>query len=68
MIMVATSVYKCKALDGPHPQGAIAAGARKHDTDSPFALVLGERPQEKVDRQTLTAGGGWLHQLERAVQ
>ena len=44
------------ALDGPHAQGAVAAGARKHDADGPLALVLGQGAEEEVDRQTLAAG------------
>ena len=56
------------ALDGPHAQGAVAAGARKHDADGPLVLVLGKGAEEKIDRQALAAGGGRFQQLERAVQ
>jgi hypothetical protein len=56
------------ALDGPHPQGAVAAGAREHHADGPLALVMGQRPEKEVDGQALAAWGRRLQQLQRAVQ
>jgi hypothetical protein len=44
------------ALDGPHAQGAVAAGAGEHDADGPLALVLGQGAEEEVDGQALAAG------------
>ncbi len=55
------------ALDGPHAQSAVAAGAGEHNADGPFMLVLGQGTKEEVNRQTLTTWGGWLHQLERTI-
>ena len=56
------------ALDGPHPEGAVAAGAGKDNADGAFALVLGERAEEEVDRQALAARGNRFQQLQRAVE
>ncbi len=42
-------------FDGPHAQGAVAAGAGKHDADGLLALVLGQGAKEEVDRQSVAA-------------
>ena len=56
------------ALDGPQAQGAITPGAREHDADGPFPLVLGQGAEEEVDGETLTARCRRLQQLQGAVQ
>ena len=56
------------ALDGPHAQGAVGAGARKHDANGPLALILGQRAEEEVNRQAPPAGRHRFQQLQRAVQ
>ena len=56
------------ALDRAQPQGAVAAGAREHDADGPFVLVLGQRAEEEVDRQALAAWRGGLEELQLPVQ
>ena len=56
------------ALDRPHAQGAVAAGAGEHDADGPLVLVLGQGAEEEVDRQALAARRGRFQQLQRAVQ
>ncbi len=56
------------ALDRPHAQGAVAAGAGEHDADRPLALVLRQRAEEEVDRQALAARRRGLEQVQLAVQ
>ena len=56
------------ALDGLHPQGAVATGAREYYADGPLVLVLGQGPEEKVDGHTPAARGHRIEQLQRAVQ
>ena len=56
------------ALDRPQAQGPVAAGPREHDADGPLVLVLGQRAEEKVNRQAQAAGRGLFQQLQCAVQ
>ena len=56
------------ALDRPHAQRAVAAGAREHDADGPLALVLGQGAEEEVDRQAQAARRGRFQQVQRAIQ
>ncbi len=44
------------ALDGPHAQRAVAAGAGKHNPDGPLMLILGQGAEEKVNGHPLTSG------------
>ncbi len=44
------------ALDRPHAQRAVAAGAGEHDADGPLVLVLGQGAEEKVDGQSQAPG------------
>jgi hypothetical protein len=53
------------ALDRAHAQRAVAAGARQHDADRPFVLVLRQRAEEEIDRQALAARLRRLQQLQR---
>ncbi len=56
------------ALDGPHPQGAVTAGAGEDHADGPVVLILGQRAEEKVNGQAAAARGGGLQQLEGAAE
>ena len=56
------------ALDGTQSHGAVAAGAREHDANGAFVLVLCQRAKEKVNRQALAARRRGLQQLQRAIQ
>ena len=60
--------HPAAALDRAHAERAVAAGAREHDPDRPFVLVLRERPEEEIDRQPLAARRGGFEQLQRAVE
>ena len=55
------------SLDGPNAQGAVATGAGQHDADGAFALILGQRPEEKVYWQTQSALREGFQQLQGAV-
>ena len=56
------------ALDRPHPQSAVAAGAGEHDADGALMLILGQGAEEEVDGQALAVRRGRLQQMQRAVQ
>ena len=55
------------ALNSPYARRAVTAGAGKHNANRPLVLIVGQRPEEKVDRQPLTARRGRLQQLKRSV-
>ncbi len=54
-------------LQRPHPLGAVAAGARQQDGHRPVAQLVGDRPEEGVDRRADAARRGRLVQLQAAV-
>ena len=55
-------------LDCPYTKCAVRTCAGKHYADGAFMLIMGKRPKEEVNRQSLSAGSGWLHKLECAIE
>jgi hypothetical protein len=56
------------ALHRPDAQAAVATGAREHNADGSFALVLGQGTEEKIDREPDAAGRTGFQQVQRAVR
>ncbi len=55
-------------LDGPHPQGAVTAGAGQHDDDGQLMLVLGQGSEKKINRHTVAPGRAGFEQLKGSIQ
>ena len=55
-------------LDGAHTQRPVATSPRKDDTDGALTLILRQRTEEEVDRQSMAARGARLKHLQRTVK
>jgi hypothetical protein len=55
-------------LDGFQAERAVRAHAGQHDSDRTIPLILGQRPEEVVDRQSQPAGNRGSHELELPVE
>ena len=55
-------------LYGPDAQRTVGAGPRKDDTDGILSLVLGKRPEKRINRHMLGMGFGARQKPELAVE